>query len=97
MNEIGRTQARIGMGMIAQLAKNKLALRGRDVDHSLELEVVAFMPGFGEPAVVPLLIVRGHAGAREAMLDLDGLDALADVLEFMRPMLELEEATYVAV
>lgn len=96
MNELSRTRAMIGVGLVAELAQGKLAIRGHDPDHSLELEVVAFMPGLGEPAVVPMLIVRGHAGARDAWLDLEMVDVLADALEFLRPMLELEETTYVA-
>jgi hypothetical protein len=63
VNELSRIRAMIGVGLVAELAQGKLAIRGHDPSHSLELEVV---------------------------------DVLSDALEFLRPMLELEEVTYVA-
>ena len=81
-----RARARRAFGAVAELDRGRIAIRGHDVDHSLELHAIDYFAG-GE-TTTPLLNILGHAAATRGILDRAGIDALIDELVIARARLE---------
>lgn len=70
------------MGLVADLGSGKVAIRGEASSTSLELNLIHIV-GDGE-AHRAILVVKGHAGAKDATLTRAGVEAAIGELQAMR-------------